>query len=318
MPLYLKDHSWGEYVFDQPWADAYSRSGMNYYPKWVNAVPFTPCQSRRILIAPGVDCETVIGHCLDFIERESEQQNISSLHCLFPEPKQQEILEQRLLIREGVQFHWVNRNFRDFADYLQTFTARQRKKLNKERRSIAEQGIQVVRLTGEEIGDLQWRAFFRYYRMTYLKNGQYPYLNEKFFQRLARTMSDRILLVMALKNRSYVGAALSLIGDDTLYGRYWGCQDRYDGLHFEACYYQGLEFCLERGLQRFDSGAQGEHKISRGFEPVTTYSAHWIQNRRFAALIADFLRRERGLLREYKANCRQQLPFKAEKLANNP
>ncbi|WP_349431367.1 GNAT family N-acetyltransferase [Methylomarinum sp. Ch1-1] len=312
MPLYLKDHSWGEYVFDQQWADAYYQSGMDYYPKWLNAVPFTPCQGQRLLIDQGEDIMAVIRLCLDHIQRLSERKNISSLHSLFPNRTQMEELKQQLLIREGVQFHWFNRGYRDFTDYLQSFTARQRKNINKERRKIAEQGIELVRLTGAEIFERHWQVFFGFYQRTYLKKGQYPYLNEDFFQRLSQTMTEQILLVLALKGQQPVGAALSLIGGNTLYGRYWGCQQEYDGLHFEACYYQGLEFCLDRGLKRFDSGAQGEHKISRGFEPVMTYSAHWIQNPRFSSLIADFLRRERPLMRQYLQDCRSLLPFKID------
>ncbi|WP_031433135.1 GNAT family N-acetyltransferase [Methylomarinum vadi] len=311
MPLYLKDHSWGEYVFDQQWADAYYQSGMDYYPKWVNAVPFTPCQGQRLLLAPALDKHSVIERCIDYIKRLSEHKKISSLHCLFPDPVQAQDLEKIMLLREGVQFHWFNRGYHDFADYLQSFSARQRKKISKERRKIAEQGIDLIRLRGAEIGERQWRHFFRFYQATYLKRGQYPYLNQEFFMRLAQSMPDQLLLVLAVKGNKIVAAALSLIGEDTLYGRYWGSHNEYDGLHFETCYYQGLEYCLEHGVKRFDSGAQGEHKISRGFEPVTTYSAHWLQNSRFSDLIAEFLRREKPLIRQYKYNCRGRLPFKA-------
>lgn len=310
MPLYLKDHSWGEYVFDQQWANAYQQSSMDYYPKWVNAVPFTPCQGQRILTATDVDDATVIHLCLDYIKAISEKKNISSLHCLFLDPTQIEVLRQQLLTREGVQFQWFNRGYRDFGDYLESFTARQRKNINKERRRVGEQGIKLLRLRGNEISERHRRAFYRFYQMTYLKNGHYPYLNEDFFNRLAQSMPEQLLLVLALTDEQIVGAALSLIGEDSLYGRYWGCLQEYSGLHFEACYYQGLEFCLEQGLQRFDSGAQGEHKISRGFEPVTTYSAHWLQNSRFSDLVADFLTREKGWIRQYKQRCRKLLPFK--------
>ena len=310
MPLYLKTHSRGEYVFDQQWADAYYQSGMDYYPKWVNAIPFTPCAGQRFLLKNGVDQTTIINACFEHIKQLSELNNISSLHCLFPSLAQTNLLAEQLLVREGVQFQWHNKGYSNFADYLQTFTSRQRKNINKERRKVKEQGISLDRVSGLDISEKQWQVFFAFYEMTYLKRGQSAYLNIEFFKQLAKTMPEQILLVLARKDNRYVGAALSFIGAQTLYGRYWGCYDEYHSLHFETCYYQGLEYCLEHGLQRFDSGAQGEHKISRGFEPISTYSAHWIQNSQFSKLIADFLQREQELIQEYKQGCTRKLPFK--------
>jgi len=311
MPLYLKNHSRGEYIFDQQWADAFSQSGMQYYPKWVNAIPFTPCQGQRILINSTVDSSIVIQLCVDHIKQLSELNNISTLHCLFPDPDQMDLLKQQLLIREGVQFQWFNKNYQDFDDYLKTFTSRQRKKINKERRKIVEHGIKLHRLSGLEITESQWQVFFQFYQLTYLKRGQSAYLNIDFFKQLAQTMPEQILLVLASKDQFYVGAALSFIGGNTLYGRYWGCYEEYNSLHFETCYYQGLEYCIEHQLQTFDSGAQGEHKISRGFEPISTYSAHWVQNTHFSKLIANFLEREKVLVQQYKEDCSRQLPFKS-------
>lgn len=310
MPLYLKNHSRGEYVFDQQWADAYFQSGMEYYPKWVNAIPFTPCQGQRVLIKPGLDDKLIIQQCLNTIKQLSELNNISSLHSLFPKPAQTDIFKQHMLIRVAVQFQWFNKNYRDFDDYLQTFTSRQRKKIKKERRDVNEQGIRFHRLTGQEISAEQWQVFFKFYQMTYLKKGQSAYLNLDFFQQLAETMPEQVLLILAVKGPKYVGAALSFIGENTLYGRYWGCYEEYNNLHFETCYYQGLGYCIERQIQRFDSGAQGEHKIARGFQPISTYSAHWIQNPHFSQLIADFLEREKEFVNQYKQQCVQQLPFK--------
>lgn len=312
MPLYLKEHSWGEYVFDQQWSAAYARSGMAYYPKWVNSVPFTPCRGQRILLESGIDPAAIVKIFLDYIKQLSRRDNISSLHCLFPEAKQIHDLQAHMLIREGIQFHWFNRGYRDFADYLHAFTARHRKKINKERRKIAEQGIQLQRLTGEEITDFHWQEFYRFYQMTYLKRGQYAHLNNDFFQRVAQTMPDDLLMVLARKNGRYVGVALSFIGDSTLFGRYWGCYEEYSGLHFEACYYQGLEFCLEQGLTHFDSGAQGEHKISRGFEPIRTFSAHWLANDRFSELIGEFIGHEKIWIDDYYQECVEQLPFNSD------
>ena len=310
MPLYLKNHSRGEYVFDQQWADAYHQSGMDYYPKWVNSIPYTPCQGQRILIKQEIDNQTIITLCLDHIKQLSELNNISSFHSLFPTPEQTKYIQQQLHIRLGVQFQWFNKNYRDFDDYLHAFTSRQRKKIKKERRVIADQGITFLRLTGSEISEQQWQVFFTFYEITYLKRGQAAYLNADFFIQLAQTMPEQLLLVLAIKDNRYVGAALSFIGSNTLYGRYWGCYEEYNNLHFETCYYQGLEYCLEHQLQRFDSGAQGEHKISRGFEPITTYSAHWIQSPQFSKLIANFLQREKVLIQQYKIDCLQYLPFK--------
>lgn len=310
MPLYLKNHSRGEYVFDQQWADAYYQSGMEYYPKWVNCIPFTPCQGQRILIKPDINQVTVIALLIDTIKQLSIVNQISSFHCLFPSASQKELLKPELLIRSGVQFQWFNKNYRDFADYLQSFTSRQRKKINKERNKVIKQGIKLETLKGVDISDQQWQIFFQFYEMTYMKRGQSAYLNIDFFKQLANSIPEQILLVLAIKDQTYVGAALSFIGEETLYGRYWGCYEEFNSLHFEACYYQGLEYCIEHKLQRFDSGAQGEHKISRGFEPITTYSAHWIENPQFSHLIANFLKREQVLIDQYKKDCVQLLPFK--------
>ncbi len=314
MPLYLKNHSRGEYVFDQQWASAYYQSGLEYYPKWVNSIPFTPCQGQRILIKSDVDKNQVTQLCLDSIKKISTEKEISSLHCLFPKFNETETLQQQLQIRVGIQFQWFNKHYQDFDEFLQTFTSRQRKKIKKERRQVKEQGIKLERLEGSQITEQQWLIFFKFYEMTYLKRGQAAYLTIDFFKQIAVTMPEQILLVLASKNQIYVGAALSFIGENTLYGRYWGCYEEYNNLHFETCYYQGLEYCIENQLMLFDSGAQGEHKISRGFEPITTYSAHWILNEHFSKLIADFLEREQVIIQHYKNECCNRLPFKKNKL----
>ena len=311
MPLYLKQHSWGEYVFDQQWAQAYQQQGLDYYPKWLTAIPLTPCQGARLVIKAAIDPLVVTETLLTFIKRLSEQRGISSWHCLFPDPQQAEQLRSLgLSIREGVQFHWFNRDYRDFNDFLQTLSASKRKMLKRERRRASEQGISLLRINGADVSDLQWQVFFDFYTMTYLKRGTQPYLNLAFFQQIAATMSEQLLLILAVKDDKYVGAALSFVGSDTLYGRYWGCYEEYNSLHFEACYYQGLDYCIEKGLKRFDSGAQGEHKISRGFEPITTYSAHWLKDARFATAIGQFLAREQKAMQLYKQDAATYLPFK--------
>jgi uncharacterized protein len=311
MPLYLKTHSRGEYVFDNQWAYAYEQNGVRYYPKWLTAIPFTPCQGLRIAIKEQVDQQQVTGLLVDFIKTNSEQDNISSWHCLFPVGEQLESLRALgLAIREGVQFQWFNKNYQTFDDFLSTLNTSKRKMLKRERRKVIEQGIEMVKLSGGEVSEHQWQVFYDFYQITYLKHGTRPYLNLDFFLRCAETMGDQLLLVFALKDGAYIGAALSFVGSDTLYGRYWGCHEEYNVLHFEACYYQGLDYCIANGLQRFDSGAQGEHKIARGFEPVTTYSAHWFQDERFAKAIAQFLVREKSAVTFYKDDAAKYLPFK--------
>ena len=313
MPLYLKQHSWGEYVFDHQWAQAYRQHGLDYYPKWLTAIPLTPCQGARIVIKAGIDPLEVTQLLLNFIKQLSEQQGISSWHCLFPLEQQAEQLRSLgLSIREGVQFHWFNKGYRDFNDFLQTLSAGKRKMLKRERRRVSEQGIHLLRIAGPDVSDLQWQEFFQFYTMTYLKRGSEPYLNLAFFQQIAATMGEQLLLVLAVKDDKTIAAALSFVGADTLYGRYWGCYEEYNSLHFEACYYQGLDYCIEHGLKRFDSGAQGEHKISRGFEPITTYSAHWIKDARFAKAIEQFLAREQKAVQLYKQDAASYLPFKQE------
>jgi predicted N-acyltransferase len=311
MPLYRKQHSWGEFVFDQQWAQAYRQHGLNYYPKWLTAIPYTPCQGQRLLIKPGIDPLAIVGLLINNIKQLAEQEGISSWHCLFPNPEQlSELRSLGLSIREGVQFQWTNQSYRDFDDFLQTLNAAKRKMLKRERRRVIEQGIDMLRIAGPDISAQQWRVFYEFYTLTYLKRGNQAYLTPAFFQQLAAAMPEQILLVLARKDEKYVGAALSFVGDDSLYGRYWGCYEEYNALHFEACYYQGLDYCIEHGLKRFDSGAQGEHKISRGFQPITTYSAHWIKDPGFAQAIDQFLAREQKAMQAYKEDAAAYLPFK--------
>ncbi len=311
MPLYLKHHSAGEYVFDYQWAYAYERHGLAYYPKWLTSIPFTPCQGPRVLTAPDIDADEVMDEILDYIATRSQQQRVSSWHLLFPQPRSMQALASRGLgVRQGVQFQWFNKGYRDFQDFLDTFSSKKRKNIKRERRRVPEQGIRMQRVPGNEVTEEQWHVFYQFYVATYLKRGMEPYLNQQCFLELARLMGDRLLMVLAEHEGRYVGAALSVVGQDALYGRYWGCFEDYNSLHFEACYYQGLDYCLENSLDRFDSGAQGQHKIARGFEPVTTYSVHWIRDPRFREAIMDFLERERLGVDMYKAEAETLLPFR--------
>ena len=311
MPLYLKTHSRGEYVFDHQWAYAYDQYGQNYYPKYLTAIPFTPCQGSRVAISGQTDQAQVISLLVDFIKTETQQNNISSWHCLFPIVEQLNCFRRLgLPIREGVQFQWFNKGYQTFDDFLNTLNASKRKMLKRERRKVVEQGIKLLQLSGKEASKQQWQVFYDFYQMTYFKHGMPPYLNLEFFLHCAGSMGERMLLVFAQKDDVYVGAALSFIGGETLYGRYWGCVEEYNALHFEACYYQGLDYCIANGLQRFDSGAQGEHKIARGFEPVTTYSAHWFHDERFTNAVTAFLVREKTVIQAYKGDAMNYLPFK--------
>lgn len=311
LPLYIKTHSWGEYVFDQQWAQAYSQYGLAYYPKLVTAIPFTPCAGQRLVCVPDADQQAICLFVLSYIQEIAEQRSLSSWHCLFPNQPQLETWQSiGLSVREGVQFQWFNRNYASFADFLQTLSADKRKMIKRERRRVAEQAIEMHCIAGPNVTDEQWQVFFRFYALTYIKRSSEPYLNLAFFKQIAQSMPEQLLLVLAVKANTYVGAALSFVGADTLYGRYWGCQAEYHSLHFEACYYQGLDYCITHGLARFDSGAQGEHKIARGFEPVTTYSAHWLRDSEFAKAVERFLEREKPAMRDYKADAAQYLPFK--------
>jgi predicted N-acyltransferase len=311
MPLYLKEHSQGEYVFDQGWANAYYQNGLNYYPKWLTAIPFTPCQSNRILIKEGVNHLTIYKAILEFFHQQSSGNEAATWHCLFIEEDERQELESiGLLIRKDVQFKWFNRGYQNFDDYLQQFSARKRKNIKRERRRVSEQGIEFTQLQGAEISEKQWSVFFNFYKNTYRKYGMQAYLNLKFFKLLSTQMAEQLQLTLAAKEGRYVAAAFSLTGKDRLYGRYWGCEEALNNLHFETCYYQGIEYCIKHNFSQFDSGAQGEHKISRGFEPVITASAHWIKSPQFAQAIESFLSAEQQHVSSYQDRTLLQLPFK--------
>lgn len=311
MPMYRKTHSHGEYVFDFEWANAYRQHGLSYYPKWLTAIPFTPCEGERLFVKTGMDKEIVLEAILNHITENAERENISSWHCLYPTSAETELFKSAdLCIREGVQFRWMNKGYRDFKDYLDSFNSKKRKNLLRERRYIRDQGIVLKQIHGKDITEQELDVFFQFYQLTYLKRGNPPYLNIEFFKEIALTMPEQLLLILAIKDNAYVGTAFSLLGEESYYGRYWGCYEEYHSLHFEACYYQGLEYCINNQLTRFDSGAQGEHKIARGFEPVTTYSAHWLSDPEFAAAIKGFTKREASLMERYRSNAAELLPFK--------
>ena len=316
VPLYLKDNSYGEFVFDWAWAEAYQRGGLNYYPKLVASIPYTPVTGPRLLIHPdatdGQVAETLISAALT----HAKHLKVSSLHWLFTHKTDTNILQKLgFMTRLGCQFHWNNlnannQNYANFDEFLGSFTAAKRKKVKRERRHVSEAGIRFEILSGHEISDSQWTTYYRYYASTFAKLGGHATLSEGFFRELGDRMPDNVVLIMAMHNTKAIAAAFSLRGKDTLYGRHWGCEQDYNSLHFEACYYQGLEYCIRHKLQRFEPGAQGEHKISRGFLPQATYSAHWIASETFQPAIANFLRYETEEMQRYINELQVHSPYK--------
>jgi uncharacterized protein len=309
MPLYVKSHSYGEYVFDWSWADAYRRHGRRYYPKLVAAIPFTPATGPRLIAATSALRQQLLDGALGFLE----DRGLSSLHVLFPDTHESELCERSgLLIRESVQFHWTNPGYRDFDDFLATMNHAKRKNIRQERRKLGEAGMAFRRLTGNEIEAAHWEFFYRCYAKTYSEHHSTPYLTLDFFLRLGATMANNILLVLGEREGAPVCAALDIFSASTLWGRYWGTQRYVPGLHFEACYYQAIEFCIERGIILFEGGAQGVHKLARGLLPVATRSAHAIADPEFARAIGAFLVDERSGVAETVDELERSSPFKEE------
>jgi hypothetical protein len=306
-PLYEKSHSFGEYVFDWAWAEAYHRSGLRYYPKLVAAIPFSPIPSSRLLAA---DDEARAG-LLDGALELARQADLSSLHVLFPPPDEAALMESRgMLLRHGVQFHWCNEGYRHFDDFLATLTRDKRKKLRQERRRVAEAGIRFRHLTGRDIDAAHWRFFERCYRRTYALHRSTPYLNLEFFLRIGAALPEHLLLVVAERDGAPVAAALDVFTDSVLYGRYWGALEYIPGLHFETCYHQAIEFCIARGIASFEGGAQGEHKLARGLLPVRTVSAHWLAHPQFSQAIERYLARESVGVDNYIDELNEHSPLK--------
>ncbi|WP_088332192.1 GNAT family N-acetyltransferase [Lacimicrobium sp. SS2-24] len=311
MPLYQKTHSYGEYIFDFAWADAYHRHGLAYYPKLISAVPFTPVTGPRLLCNKAMEA-TLWPQVISALKNYCNVQQLSSLHLLFTDKDCSSALtQQHLLSRTSVQFHWFNRAYVCFEDFVSTFSSRKRKNLNKERNRLTEHGIRCRWLVGEQISEQDMLDFYRCYCQTYLKrSGHSGYLTAAFFEQLRNSMADNLLLVQAHRDDTLLASALLLFDENTLYGRYWGALHSVDGLHFEVCYYQGIAFCIEKGPQQFNPGTQGEHKIQRGFEPVYCYSSHWLKHSDFHQAVAAFLKQERAHLQQYKTQATSLLPFR--------
>ncbi|KAA0181377.1 N-acetyltransferase [Cupriavidus gilardii] len=310
MPLYAKAHSYGEYVFDWAWADAYAQNGLEYYPKWLSAIPFTPVQGTRLLAENAVSRELLLQVALTL----AEQSQLSSLHVLFPDEAEAALMQQAgMMMRHGVQFHWTNPGYPDFDAFLATLSQKKRKNIRAERRRVAEAGIAFRHLRGTEIGPDDWRLFHRCYRQTYREHRSTPYLNLDFFERIGAAMPEHLLLVIARRDGRDIAASLLVYDDDpavsTLYGRYWGALEHHPCLHFETAYYQPLAFCIEHGIRTFEGGAQGEHKMARGFLPVATRSAHWLAHPAFADAVERFLARERAGIDAYLDELNDRTPY---------
>ncbi len=306
-PLYEKHHSFGEFVFDWAWARAYQQHGLAYYPKLLCAIPFTPVAGPRLLVASSQWLPALVA-ALQQVQQTLES---SSVHVLFPPEDQRSALASGgAMLRQGVQFHWHNAGYADFEAFLATLSRDKRKKIRQERRRVSDAGVVMRRICGPDITPEQWQFFSRCYRTTYRQHGSTPYLNAAFFRHLGTHLAEHVLLVIAERNGEPIAAALDLYDRDHLWGRHWGAIEHVPALHFEACYYQGLEFCIERGIATFEGGAQGEHKLARGFMPVTTWSTHQIADPRFAEAIGDFLEREGEGIAHYVNELEEHAPFR--------
>ncbi|HNP34575.1 MAG TPA: GNAT family N-acetyltransferase [Woeseiaceae bacterium] len=310
MPLYEKTHSWGEFVFDWAWANAYSRAGLDYYPKLVSAVAFTPATSFRLLRRDPGDTEAAAALIQAALElcRDLE---CSSLHVQFPTEDEIPLLEAAgLIVRKDCQFHWHNRSYADFDEFLAQFTSAKRKKVRRDRRHVAEAGIRFRRLSGSDLDDERWNTIYELISRTFIERGSLPYFRREFFTRLSQHLPQNILVIQAEDNGHAVAAAVFFVAPDTLYGRYWGANGDYNALHFETCYYQGIDYCIEHGIQTFEPGTQGEHKISRGFTPSATWSCHWLAHPQFFSAVDAYLEEEGQHVTRYMHAVDQHSPYR--------
>jgi len=305
-PAYAKSHSQGEYVFDHAWADAWEQAGGQYYPKLQIAVPFTPVPGPRLLLRDGAMAPGLIAG----IEAVTDQNRLSSAHVTFLDDAQLPLFEEAgWLIRAGTQFHWANEGYGDFDEFLGVLASRKRKAIRKERRAAVE-GLTIRHLSGGEIDEAHWDVFWNFYQDTGSRKWGRPYLTREFFSLLGQEMADKVLLILAYRGDQPIAGALNLIGADTLYGRYWGCTEEVPFLHFELCYYQAIDAAIARGLQRVEAGAQGEHKLARGYAPVTTWSAHYLPDPGFRRAVADYLERERESVAQEQEYLGELTPFR--------
>lgn len=314
VPCYLKNHSQGEYVFDSGWADAFHRAGGNYYPKLQCSVPFTPATGSRFLVPQCEGREIRMTALAQGLQQLCERMKVSSAHITFMEKNEWDFAgEQGYLRRKDQQFHWLNEGYKTFDDFLGMLSSRKRKNIKKERRvALEDNGITIDLLKGDEIDERTWDRFFAFYNDTGMRKWGQPYLTREFFSMIGEMMPDRTLLIMAKREDEYVAGALNFIGDECLYGRHWGCLEDHPCLHFEVCYYQAIDYAIEHGLARVEAGAQGSHKLARGYIPVTTHSAHWITNTGFRDAVEDYLVREGHEVDRHNQILSEHAPFKKE------
>lgn len=312
LPLYIKFNSYGEFVFDWAWADAYQQNQIRYYPKLVTAIPYTPATGPRLLIKDEVHYDEVADALIQAVLSFAKQSQVSSFHCLFTNQKDTNYFANnpQFMMRLGCQFHWTNKGYSSFSHYLEQLTSKKRKQIKRERRLVKEQGIEFEILNGYDATEHHWDVYHRFYENTFERKSGMPTLSNSFFKEIAQTMPENIVLVLAKHQGEYVASAFNLKGANALYGRHWGCNEEFDNLHFEACYYQGLEYCIKNGLTYFEPGAQGEHKIARGFMPTKTWSAHWIAHPQFSESISNFLSHETVGMEHYIDELNEHSPFK--------
>ncbi len=310
-PLYRKSHSWGEFVFDFAWARAFEHHGLEYFPKLVCAVPFTPATGPRLLCRAEASAPTLRAALLAGMRECAQAEHLSSVHALFlDEAGRSACAEAGWLLRRDCHFQWRNRGYRDFNDFLETFSAEKRKKARRERRRVLEQGIEFRTLDGTQLDERLLECVYAFHALTFLRHGHTPYLNRAFFTQAARALGGALIIKLAEYQGEPVAAAVFFRSSETLYGRYWGAEAAYHSLHFEACYYQGIEYCIEQGLKRFEPGTGGEHKIARGFEPALTWSAHWISNAPLRRAIGAYLEREGGAIDAYASDADAHAPYR--------
>jgi predicted N-acyltransferase len=311
LPMYEKHHSWGEYVFDWAWANAWQQYGLAYYPKLVVAVPFSPVTGHRILVRENADTKAVTTALVSTAVEHAREQQYSSIHFLFPtEAEADRLMQQGFMLREDIQFHWANDDYTDFSDFLATLSSRKRKKIARERRRVAEAGIVFRHVSGHELTHAHIDRMHRFYMETIIAHNSTPYLNQAFFHRLVDQLADHVVLVEALADDRVVAGALNIRHGRTLFGRYWGCTEEYHSLHFETCYYQAIDYCISNGLKYFEGGAQGEHKLSRGFMPVVTKSAHWLAEQTLTPAVRKFLDHEKEHVAHYRKILEQHSPYR--------
>ena len=310
-PMYLKNNSYGEFVFDWAWADAYHRSGIEYYPKLVTSIPYTPATGQRFLISDNNRYDEISQLIINAGLQHAKTIGVSSMHWLFTNDRDtQQLKSDNLILRLGCQFHWQNNNYTDFEHYLSFFNSKNRKKIKRERKQVQQQNIEIEIRSGHQMTDKLWQIYHSFYTSTFDKKSGMATLSLGFFKSIEETMPDNVLVLFAKFNNEYVASAFCIRGEKTLYGRHWGCNEEFDSLHFELCYYQGLEYCIKNGLSRFEPGAQGEHKIYRGFLPTETWSAHWIAHPEFNTIIRKHVEHEQEGMQHYIKDMHTHSPFK--------